>query len=137
MVGIKDLSALLSNLNPRLDTEEYVFLTYSGCNYGDHAHLQPIASFREKEGLSLVVSRSLAEAHSATYEGVFCRITLQVHSDLEAVGLTAAVANTLAEQGISANVVAAHYHDHVFVPASRADEALQCLASLKKPKSLE
>ena len=51
-------------------------------------------------------------------------------SSLEAVGLTAAVAGALAAEGISANVVAAFHHDHVFVPAGRAAEAMACLARL-------
>ncbi|WP_036823971.1 ACT domain-containing protein, partial [Photobacterium sanctipauli] len=64
---------------------------------------------------------------------VFKGITLTVHSSLEAVGLTAAVATRLAEYSISANVVAAYYHDHVFVPVNRAEEALQALATMNTP----
>jgi len=54
-------------------------------------------------------------------------ITLQIHSSLSAVGLTAAVSKILADEGISANIVAAYFHDHVFVPSHRADEALLAL----------
>jgi hypothetical protein len=58
-------------------------------------------------------------------------ITLRVHSSLAAVGLTAAVAAALSDHGISANVVAAYCHDHIFVPADRAEEALAALRSLQ------
>ena len=57
-------------------------------------------------------------------------ITLTVHSSLEAVGLTAAIATELAGLGISANVVAAYYHDHVFVPCAQAEQAVAGLAAL-------
>ena len=55
-----------------------------------------------------------------------------VHSSLAAVGLTAAVAAALADHGISANVVAAFYHDHIFVPAERAEEALAALRAIQR-----
>ena len=58
---------------------------------------------------------------------LFARITLQVYSDLEAVGLTAAVSGVLAEQNLCANIIAGLNHDHLFVPYRRGDEALQCL----------
>lgn len=61
------------------------------------------------------------------FEGSFRQITLTVHSSLEAVGLTAAVSTKLASKGISANVIAAYYHDHIFVQSSKADAGLLAL----------
>nr|WP_275889019.1 ACT domain-containing protein [Desulforhopalus vacuolatus] len=61
------------------------------------------------------------------YEGVFKGITLTVHSSLEAVGLTAAISSKLAEKGISANVIAAYYHDHIFVQTEKAEMAMEAL----------
>jgi hypothetical protein len=89
----------------------------------------PIASFMETEGLTLVLSKASADALGMDYEGVFNCITLNVHSSLEAVGLTAAVAGKLAEQGISANIIAGYFHDHVFVPLLDASIALRLLKS--------
>ena len=60
----------------------------------------------------------------------FRMITLGVYSSLEAVGLTAAVADCLAQRGIAANVIAAYHHDHVFVPEGRAQEAFEALTAL-------
>ena len=57
-------------------------------------------------------------------------ITLDVHSSLEAVGLTAAVSAALAEENISCNVVAAYYHDHLFVPVADAERAMETLMRL-------
>ena len=76
------------------------------------------------------VVRSRSEKKGLTYETAFKKITLQVHSSLDAVGLTAAVSSALANKGISANVVAAFYHDHVFVPSDRSEEAFQIVSSL-------
>ena len=92
--------------------------------------LKPFAIIRETEGWTVIIERSSAEKMGWEYSGIFCCITLEVHSSLEAVGLTAVVSTTLAERGISANVVAGFHHDHIFVPASRANEALEALLEL-------
>ena len=60
----------------------------------------------------------------------FAWITLDVHSALDAVGLTAAVAGALAERGIACNVVAGFHHDHLFVPVDRAGDAIDALDAL-------
>lgn len=85
-----------------------------------------LATFREDEGVSAIVPAALAEDAAV----VFARITLTVHSDLDGVGLTAAVAGVLAEAGIACNMVAAFRHDHVFVPQADAIEALRLLQEL-------
>jgi hypothetical protein len=103
-----------------------VFCAVNG-SYSDYAHLSPLASFEESEGLTLIVPVESAEKAQIAYESKFKRITLTVHSSLAAVGLTAAVATKLASYGISANVVAAYYHDHIFVQTEKADEALLAL----------
>ncbi|QDT03846.1 ACT domain protein [Rubripirellula lacrimiformis] len=130
MAGSTDLRKLIASLSPTLRSGEYVFVTLPNASYGDGAELQPIAAFAESEGLTLVISKNSADHAGHSYEGSFRLVTLQVHSDLNAVGLTAAVADALSKRGISANVVAAYFHDHVFVPSSRADEALQTLREL-------
>lgn len=131
IVGIVDLEQLLKTMKPVLGQTHYVFCSVEG-RYGDHQSLNPIASFQEREGLTLILEQDEAKAASLTYESVFRKITLSVHSSLQAVGLTAAVAECLASHGISANVVAAYYHDHVFVPQERAEEALALLQGFSK-----
>ena len=81
------------------------------------------ALIREDEGLTAI------RAHP---EGEWARISLEVQSSLDAVGLTAALSNTLAEAGISANIVAALRHDHLFVPWDRRKDALACLKALSQ-----
>ena len=86
--------------------------------------------FREPEGLTLILEKQVARHAGLDFEGVFRLITLMVHSSLEAVGLTAAVSTQLAKRGIAANVVAAFYHDHLFVPADKASLAMDALREL-------
>lgn len=133
MAGEKQLNRLLDSLSPDLMPQEYVFSTCSG-NYGDFAELSPLGAFAEKEGLTLILKREDADKGGLSYEGVFRCITLRVHSSLEAVGLTAAVSEALANRSISANMIAAYFHDHIFVPAHKAEEALAVLQSLGAPQ---
>jgi hypothetical protein len=130
MPGEKNLRTLLASLAPELSAEEFVFCTFPEARYGDHAILDPIACMMEDEGLTLILLRSQANLSGLSYETVFRRITLRVHSSLDAVGLTAAVAGRLAERGISANVVAGYYHDHIFVPTELAEHAREALLNL-------
>jgi len=129
MNGEKNLNTLLKNMTPVLNDEEYVFVTLEGF-YGDYSHLKPLCSFNEKEGLTLIIPKLEAELHGMASDGVFKYITLEVHSSLNAVGLTAAVSARLADNEISANVVAAFYHDHIFVQAEHADRAFMLLKEL-------
>ena len=129
MSDIMDIEQLLAEMNPILHHEEYVFCTFPDALYGDHIELQPIVAVQEGEGLTLVIPREVAAEHDIPCTATFRLLTLMVHSSLEAVGLTAVVATRLAEAGISANVVAGFYHDHIFVPAAAGDRALQALTS--------
>jgi hypothetical protein len=74
--------------------------------------------------------RSEADAAGLAYSFVAAWITLRVHSALDTVDLTAAVSTKLAAAGISCNVIAAHFHDHLFVPYPTAQEALEQLERL-------
>jgi len=132
MTGETDLSILLGSMSPVLHEEEYVFISVDG-NYGDHAYLEPLCSFQEKEGLSLIISKQRAVEHGYASGDIFKVITLEVHSSLSAVGLTAAFATVLSEAGISANVVAGYYHDHIFVQTEAAEKALKALKELSGP----
>ena len=134
MTAITDLNQLLAHMEPVLQAGEYVFCTFADKKYGDLAELDPLCAYREAEGLTLILPKASADLAQIDYDGTYRAITLQVHSSLEAVGLTAAVATELAAHNISANVVAAYYHDHVFVQSGRAAEAVQVLQSLSAKK---
>lgn len=130
MSGETDLTILLGSMTPQLRTQDYVFTTVGEGELGTLNNVNPLGTFREQEGLTVIIDKSQADALSMKYNGLFKLISLTVHSSLEAVGLTAAVSSALAKQGISANVVAAFYHDHIFVPADKAHQALHCLTEL-------
>ncbi len=132
MVGETDLKKILAGLRPHLHEGEYVVCTIPGGRFGDGADPEPFAMVLEEEGLTLVLRRERAEEARLDYQGAFARITLQVHSSLEAVGLTAAVAGRLADLGISANVIAAYYHDHLLVPWDRRGDAMEALTEVAR-----
>ncbi|MEO1400127.1 MAG: ACT domain-containing protein [Cyanobacteria bacterium J06635_1] len=130
MAGETNLSKLLSSMAPKLLDGEYVFCSVKAARYGDLKELEPLATYNEAEGLTLLVPKHLADENGLSYESVFRGITLAIHSSLDAVGLTAAVSTKLAEHGISANVIAAYYHDHLFVQTERAEQAIAALREL-------
>jgi len=127
LTGERDLAALLGSLSPRLNVGRYVF---TQVRTGLPAGAEPVVAVWEEEGLTLVVAQHNADELGLPYEFVAAWITLQVHSALDAVGLTAAVSHVLTCAGISANVVAGYIHDHVFVAFERADAAMRALATL-------
>ena len=133
--GIKDLSKILKTLSPELKHEDYVFCTFKDGQYGNYLPLKPIASFQEKEGLTLVIQYEIARKYKIPLSPIMKCITLNVHSDLEAIGLTAAVAKALTNDGISANLIAGFYHDHVFVQKDKAHQAVKVLKTLQSNQS--
>ncbi|MFO7788772.1 MAG: ACT domain-containing protein [Halospina sp.] len=124
------LQDLIKNLSPNLDPTPYVYCTVAHAQYGQLEKLKPIVSIAELEGLTLVIPLEQAKAEKLDYYRVFQRITLKGHSSLEAIGLTSVVTSLLAERGITTNVIAGFYHDHMFVPSDRSDEAMQALKEL-------
>ncbi|WP_405180054.1 ACT domain-containing protein [Nocardia sp. NBC_01377] len=120
---VPSLDAILSNLDPRLWPDEYVF-TLAGPALPD---CEIAASIQEYEGLSIIIRRQDADSLGIEYDYVAARITLMVNSSLHTVGLTAAISARLAESRISCNVVSGLHHDHLFVPSSRAAEVLMLL----------
>ncbi|KOG15588.1 MULTISPECIES: ACT domain-containing protein [Streptomyces] len=123
----RDLTRLLAGMRPELDPGRYVFTTVDG---PAPAGVAPVVTVTEREGLTLVVRQEEADAAGLAYDYVAGWITLRIHSALDAVGLTAAVATELAEAGLSCNVVAGFHHDHLFVEHARAEEALTALRRL-------
>ncbi|MDX5372183.1 MAG: ACT domain-containing protein [Pseudomonadaceae bacterium] len=130
MAGETDLARLLSGLAPRLNLGDYVFC----CVATPSAEQLAVAlgSFRETEGCTLILPRAEAERLGLGYDYVAAWITLQVHSALAAVGLTAAFATALAAANISCNVIAGYHHDHLFVAQADAERALAVLQRLAR-----
>jgi hypothetical protein len=138
MAAIVDINELLHSMSPKLQPDEYVFCTLPKDHelFDNYLHLTPLASFNEAEGVTLILTQQMADKAKLMYESVFKQITLTVHSSLDAVGLTAAVATQLAKHDISANVVAAYYHDHIFIQAKSAQQAMAALTELSSPSKI-
>ncbi|PSH69631.1 ribonuclease H family protein [Phyllobacterium brassicacearum] len=129
MPGETDLKKLLATMQPWLHDGIYVFATLPAARIVPSG-LNVVMTFHEAEGLTLILDES--EASRADLAGTFPSrmITLEVHSSLEAVGFLAAISARLAAAGIGVNPVSAFYHDHLFVPVDRADEAMRILERL-------
>jgi len=131
MAGETDLAVLLQSTQPVLRPSTYLFVTV-GTRDAVPEGVSPVMSFWEDEGQTLIIPQE--EATTAGLVGLFpCRmITLRIHSSLDAVGFLAAVLVPLAAAGIPVNPVSAFYHDHLFVPAERAEEAFRILEELAR-----
>ncbi len=128
MSSVSDLSILLHGLAPELHPGEFVYCTLDSTDVP--ATVEPVAAIREAEGLTLVLPRIQAEQLGLGFSFPCAWITLTIHSNLEAVGLTPVVSKALAANGIACNIIAGYYHDHLFVPFKHAERAMNTLISL-------
>jgi uncharacterized protein len=119
-------AALRRDLKPSMSPEPYVFATAAAPPPG----VVMFAAILEDEGLTLVLTKADADRAKLRYSYLAARITLGVLSELDEVGLTAAVSRVLADAGISCNVIAGVAHDHLFVDWERGPEALDLLSRL-------
>jgi hypothetical protein len=126
---VADLSELLRSLEPVRQPGVYVFTSLP--HGTELAALDPVVTVREPEGWTVVVEEQRAHRAGLAVMMRATWITLNVRSDLHAVGLTAAFASALAAAQISCNVVAGAYHDHIFVPADSGDAAMAVLRALQ------
>lgn len=128
MTGETNLDVMLASLTVLRRNGQYVVTTLADRpSFGEGVE----AIIRESEGFTVVCSRALADEQGWAYEYVAAWLTLEVHSALEAVGLTAAFSAVLAEHGLSCNVIAGYYHDHILVPHDRAAEAIAAIESAR------
>jgi len=123
--GETDLARMIATLRPEVRPGEFVFVTMDEVPSESWE-----AVVREDEGITCVVARAIADDQGWRYDFVAGWITLQVHSALEAIGLTAAVSRALSDSGIPCNVIAGYFHDHLLVPLDRLDEAVRILQAL-------
>ena len=127
MTGERDLQVLIGSMQPLLHEDPYA---YACLPIGKTPPAGIFATVAEDEGLTLIARASVLRAAGIDPGPPFARISLTVHSALEAVGLTAALARALADRGISANVVAGFHHDHIFVGWDDRDAAVAALLAL-------
>jgi len=124
--GDRDLESLLKNMQPTLDDEELVFCSLPSYQADEFLPLSQ-GYYIEQEGTTVILGKYLADLADLSYDLVFKRITLNVYSNLEAVGFLARITEVLAAQGISVNVISAFYHDYLYIKSEEAGEALDTL----------
>ncbi len=129
MAGLDNLEETLRSMVASCDEVEYGFATIKSAKGIDLKDMQ--ATFKEREGLAVIAPKDILEAKGIKYEGPFAKITIDVHTSLDMVGLTAALATELAKNDISANVVAAYFHDHIFVQYDLRQKAMDAINYLK------
>jgi uncharacterized protein len=126
MTGETNLDMLLKTMKPFLNEGDYVF-----CTTTNKVNIEDVLMlFKENEGNTLILQKETADILDLPYSFVAAWITLTAHSSLAASGFTAAFSTALAKENISCNVVAAFYHDHIFVDKKDAEIAMKILVSL-------
>jgi hypothetical protein len=130
MEGEKNLEKLLQSMKPFHNVGDYVFCVVNDMTALNNSDI--VMFFREAEGFTVIIKKELADGLKLEYSFVASWITLTVHSSLEAVGLTAAFSKALSQEGISCNVVAAFYHDHIFISKKDTDKAMEILNHFAK-----
>lgn len=128
MTPKSNLNELLKEMQAELQAGEYVFTLIE--KHKPIPNIDIIGQFSEKEGKTLILERSKADQLGLSYQYIASWITLNVHSALNSVGLTAAFSNALATRGISCNVIAAYHHDHIFVAIEDSEKAMNTLKAL-------
>lgn len=130
MKGEKDLRTLIKEMTPVLNKGEYVFASVIELDL--ISRIETVFEFKEKEGVTVVLEKSKADELNLSYHFVACWITLEIHSSLDAIGLTAAFSNELAKNNISCNVIAGFYHDHIFVDKKDGEKTIKVLTTFSK-----
>ncbi|MGB3409349.1 MAG: ACT domain-containing protein [Jannaschia sp.] len=127
MRGERDLDRLIRGMEPVLHPDTFVFATTTDDGI---AAMPAVMRFQEAEGVTLIVTAG--DARAAGLEGAFPSrmITLNIHSSLDAVGFMARIIARLAAEEMGVNPVAGYFHDHLFVPEGRVDDAMRVLSQM-------
>jgi len=128
--GEMNLDTLIASMQPQMHESVFVFATVPP-DFGWQS-LNPIMLFKEAEGLSLILNQGVSDAAGIEYEFPCRMITLNIHSSLDAVGFLARITTQLASLDMGVNPVSGFYHDHLFVPVDRADEAMRALVAMSR-----
>ncbi|MGX9357527.1 ACT domain-containing protein [Roseobacteraceae bacterium S113] len=128
MVGETNLDKLIRSMSASLVEGLYVFVTVESGRVPEG--ISPRMMFEEAEGTTLIMQKSEAEKHNLPYEFPCRMITLNIHSSLEAVGFMARISSELAKHEMGVNPVSGFFHDHLFVPDGREQDAMVVLQEM-------
>lgn len=130
MTGEKDITILIRSMKPELKGGPYVFCSVPHEQIETMLKYRPMLIFHEDEGSTVILEKQQADKAAFIYKLEWALITLKIHSALDAVGFLARITKALADVEISVNAVSAYYHDHLFVPFDRKEDAMQALKTL-------
>jgi hypothetical protein len=128
MPGEMNLALLCEKMAPTLHQGTFVYCCLPRERFP--LPIEPLCSFKEAEGVTVILEKEAANALNLKYQYECAMITLTVHSALDAVGFVAIISNELANRNIPCNVVSAFHHDHLFVPYSQRDQAMDALRAV-------
>lgn len=128
MTGETNLKILLTSMTAKLAEGTFVFATLHGNSLPEN--IKPKMMFQETEGTTYILCKEDAEASGISFEFPSRMISLDIHSSLDAVGFIAIIAAELAKENMGVNPVSAFFHDHIFVPDGRENDALRVLAEI-------
>ncbi len=124
------LSEVLKALTVSCDDVTYGFVSVENTEFKFEEGM--LGTFQEKEGVTIVATNEYLAKNGLQPEALFAKVTVEIETSLQMVGLTAMLATKLAENNISANVIAGYFHDYIFVQYEMRQKALDVLNSLKE-----
>lgn len=132
MSGETDLTKMLQSISVTVRPDDYVVVALD-----PSADVPPLgdgvaAVIDETEGPTVIATMTKAAYEGWSHDFVAAWLTIDVHSALEAVGLTAAFSRQLGRAGIPCNVIAGFHHDHILVPHDKSDAAVEVIEALAK-----
>jgi hypothetical protein len=129
MTDQANLSEVFKALTVSCDDITYGFVSVENTQFKFEEGM--IGTFQEKEGVTIVATNEYLAKNGLQPEALFAKLTVEIETSLQMVGLTALLATKLAENNISANVIAGYFHDYIFVQYDMRQKALEVLNALK------
>ncbi|KAK4548059.1 hypothetical protein LTR36_010779 [Oleoguttula mirabilis] len=127
--GGLELAKLIKSMRPTLQDGTFIFATVaSDSKLLEQAIPKADMLFKESEGWTIIVTQAIADDLGIDFIFPCRKVTLDVHSSLEAVGFLAAITSRLADKlriGVSG-----YYHDHLFVPLGKEDLVVEELKQM-------